>query len=923
MNATPRCLRRLFPSIVFFGFSSLLLAADPITPEFSAWQTEGNVSTDDIQKRDAAPSIKLEPGSKAVLRFPEEGGGEVTFWTWDDGTASQPGKERHTGPRWGLLDGQGNELLIGVLYAPYLQEGGSYTLSEKKNPTVIKYLGGREPGKWQKWTLRFDPEAGGRLLINDKPADNRWNWDESQFPAFNGIVLYGDTPGGAKAQDFWVEVAYTTVGPMKAQPVPPPPPAPVVPDADPQAEGTIPKFRPGLLEQHPRVLFTQADVAKIREFYESPSGAPWRAQLDAYAAASTPPASAAQAKFLTDATDGQRHGLWRLPTVALHYLLTGNATSKERVLTYLRILLELPSWETGSEKDAGMSSANIMIGAALAFDWLYNELDPEFREKFRQKLWYQARAQYYGGHLNRNNSMGYWQGDTHNNHRWHRNAGMTLAVLAAYTGDPSQDWFLKTTLDELEYVAKWLPEDGTSHEGPGYLIFGGNHLALGFDAVDHCLGTDLLQEPFFKNIGYFRILSMTSGLKTPLAFGDNAPRGLGSYGNFLLLGAVANQQPEVAAMLRELVKRTPGLMEYGWFSLIWDRPDWGNGSTANFPTIGYFPDVGVAYLHDSWSDEGVSAMFKSSPFGGFKLNEFRTKPDGKFQYVNVAHDDPDANSFIIAKGNNLLAQTDGYSSQKRSQNHNTILINGMGQMAAGRPEGGGWAQPSAGDMSKMAFITGWLQSGAVVGVEGEAAGSYLAYTDKKTGTSRPALERFRRSFFWVKGDYILVLDDVRAASPVEVTWLVQGEKLTESAPGRYVLEAEGDQCPVQLVADSEFTAKIGPSPADDRGKALGWQQLQATSAPVPRIRFASVANPWGREDLTVTLTAKSPDEAVVTVRSKDFTDEWTWRAAEGERTPSLIQAKRVQGKAPEGFPLDFSRATQPAVNGAPVLAGGK
>jgi len=145
----------------------------------------------------------------------------VTFWTWDDGTASQPGKERHAGPRWGLLGGQGNELLIGVFYAPFLHEDGSYAISEKKNPGALKYLGTRESGKWQKWTLRFDPEAGGQLLINDEPADHRWNWNEFQFPAFNGIVLYGDTPGGANAQDFWVEVAYTTAGPMKVQPTPP------------------------------------------------------------------------------------------------------------------------------------------------------------------------------------------------------------------------------------------------------------------------------------------------------------------------------------------------------------------------------------------------------------------------------------------------------------------------------------------------------------------------------------------------------------------------------------------------------------------------------------------------------------------------------------------------------------------------------
>lgn len=898
-----------------------VFAQELAAPEFSTWQIEGNVSKDESQMREGgSASIKVEPGSKAVLKLADEGGGEVTFWTFDDGTVSMPGKQRHTGPRWGLIDGQGNELLMAIMYAPYLHDDGSYVISEKKNPGAIKYLGGRQPGKWQKWTLKFDPDTGGQLLINDKPADNRWNWNESQFPGFNGIVLYGDTPGGAKAQDFWVDVAYATAGPMKAKAEPPPPPPPVVPDEDPKAEGTVPKFLPGLMEQHPRVLFTQADIPRLREFYESAAGQPWRERFDAYLPSSSPPSDT---KFVSDATEGQRQGFWRLPTVALHYVLTGNQTSKDRAVAYLKFLLDVPDWEKGPELNAGMSSANIMAGAALAFDWLYNDLDPEFREKFREKLWRQARAQYHGGHLNKNNSVGYWQGDTHNNHRWHRDAGLTLAVLAACNGDPKQDWLLQKTAEELEYVAKWLPDDGSSHEGSSYLMFGGNHLAIAFDAADHCLGLKLLEASFFKNVGYFRILSLTSGLTGVLPFGDNAPGAIGQYGNFLLLAAQTNKQNDVAAMLREFYSKSPRSMEFGWFSLLWDRPDIGTEAVKNFPTIGYFPDVGVAYLHDTWEPDGISAMFKCSPFGGFKLNEFRKKPDGTFGGVNVAHDDPDANSFVIAAGNDLLAQTDGYSKTKQSKNHNTILVNGMGQMAQGRPEGGVWSQPSGKDMTDMGYITGWLQEGAVTAIEGEAAGSYLAYTDKKTSASRPALDRFRRSFFWIQGDYVLILDDVRAASPVDITWLLQGSKLTESGPGRYLLENAGKKCPVQLASDVEWKSQIGPSPADDRGKPIGLQQLQATAAQVSRARFASVYNPWGRGDISVTLTAQGPDEALVKVTSKDFTDEWIWKSSPDARSASLIQGKRTNGAAPAGFPLDFSKATAPSVNGPPVLAGGQ
>ena len=68
-------------------------------------------------------------------------------------------------------------------------------------------------------------------------------------------------------------------------------------------------------------------------------------------------------------------------------------------------------------------------------------------------------------------------------------------------------------------------------------------------------------------------------------------------------------------------------------------------------------------------------------------------------------------------------------------------------------------------MSQMAKITAWKDAGEVMVVEGEAAGSYLAYRDRATGKSRPALDRFRRTFIWVKGE--LRAGVRRRASPAQ------------------------------------------------------------------------------------------------------------------------------------------------------------
>jgi len=208
-------------------------------------------------------------------------------------------------------------------------------------------------------------------------------------------------------------------------------------------------------------------------------------------------------------------------------------------------------------------------------------------------------------------------------------------------------------------------------------------------------------------------------------------------------------------------------------------------------------------------------------------------------------------------------------------------------------------------MTEMAKVTAWKQEGDVAVVEGEAAGSYLAYTDRKTKKSRPALDRFRRTFIWVKGSYVLVLDDIRCPEPVDITWLVQGAKLeaVDAAQGRYRLVASKAECGFQIVADAPFKADIAVSTADHRGKPLGWQQLQA-KVNTAAVRFVSVYDPWQQKDLAVTL-----DGATVTVRSDKFTDTWQWTAA-----TARFDASTLHGTRPGGFDvaIDSKSAAPPA-----------
>ncbi|MEK7413763.1 MAG: hypothetical protein AAB263_10665, partial [Planctomycetota bacterium] len=582
-------------------------------------------------------------------------------------------------------------------------------------------------------------------------------------------------------------------------------------------------------------------------------------------------------KFLTDATDGQRQGYWRLPTVALHYVLTGDKVSFAKTVAFMQHLLKQPHWETGKEIDSGMSAANIMIGAGLALDWLWNDLDPTFREQFRQKCLYHARAMYHGGHLMKAPGTHYWQNDPANNHRWHRNAGFASCLLAAYTGAAEEQWILAKLKDDLDYVVKWLPEDGTTHESPTYMIFGISHLIVGTQIADRCLGMKYQQHAFFKTVPHFMSECLTPDRKHRFNYGDSGSDfGPMEYDLSLFRCTSLHALADDHAVLEQIL--TAKGVGWGWMGLLWFDPTIKGGNPDRIPTSELLPDIGVLVARDGWKDDGVGVLFKCGPFGGYTLNRFRNTggKDGKPGYINVAHDDPDANAFQIYAHNRFLAENDRYSSDKKSANHNTILINGIGQQSEGRPEGGAWSQPG-GDMTKMGIITAVKLGAQIDVVEGEAGGSYLALKGK-----RPALDRFRRALVFAKGSYVLALDDIRAPSSVEVSWLMQGVDLTIASEQdrQFTLVNTDASCPFRIETNhnAELKFTLGVSPADNHGKPLGFKQLRMV-ANTDKLLTASVYDVY-RKDLTLSFDSSDPTKVIAVVKGNGVDDRWEWTPAE-------------------------------------------
>ena len=889
----------------------------------AGWTVTGDVSIDPDKKREGAPggSLKIGPGGRAAWKL---GGadlaGKVEFWVFDDGAAAAQPKQHGYGALWGLTARDGHALVGGTLYAAYLDGTADYNIGEFDPAKAgsmpshkCYYLGLKRSGGWHKWTFDMDPDKGLSVLVDGKnvnAATLRFDWNKSQLAGIAGLIFYGDGFKDGK-QVLWVSgLTVAQGGPMKAKPTPPPPPPPLVPAKDPASAGPPVKFLDQVAGKHPRLLITAERISDLKARFQSDHSKLYREQILAYIPGCTIPAN----RKTTNAW-GQEVGLQKMPMLALHYVLTGDKATFDRCLEFLKWLDEInDDWsEGGSEKNSDHAAAFTMVGASIMWDWLYNDLDPAFREKFRQDLLWHARAMYYGGHLAGNPGGNYWRGVPGYNHRWFRDWGMVLATLAAAEGKPEEQWFLGEVAKELKYMVDWLPADGSQHEGPSY---GSSAGALGMACLvsDGCLGTKYMENPFFRNVGAYTLAFTAPGMKESLYFADNFDKSTG-VSPFFLKPAADHRQADVCDGLRRFLQTNQtkwGTRDSAWLALLMDDPAIKEGRLENLPTTSFWPDLGLAVVRDSWQDKAVAAMFKCGPMGGYKLNAWReTRKDAKgaLPYVNVAHDHPDANSFILLADGQYLAETNRYPIKpgKLSTGNNTILINGLGQAVTGRSEGDEWQQPGSGDMTEMARIVAWKNAGDVVVVEGEAAGSYLAYTDKATKKSRPAIDRFRRTFIWVKGSYVLVIDDVRSPQPVEVTWLMQGAKLelVDEPQGPYRLSKGGAQCDFRLVADAPLKTVMGVSTANDHSKLMGWQQLQA-SAEGTAVRFVSVFDPWRRGDVKVALAPDGRDKATITVTASGVTDTWQWQAAGGK-----FEAATLRGARPDGFNVTVDAACKP------------
>ncbi|HUW57643.1 MAG TPA: DUF4962 domain-containing protein [Planctomycetota bacterium] len=510
-----------------------------------------------------------------------------------------------------------------------------------------------------------------------------------------------------------------------------------------------------LRREHPRLLVTRETLDAFRRTVTRDNAEVWRSFLGRI----DEPLRVRLDFTRTDESYHIAQNCHRLWNHAFAFLVTDEAAHADAARELLAEVLRVPVEGITAHRHSELNH-NLVKTMSMGYDWLYDVLPEEERERTREALARRIGNIYAFYKANRSpfHSFERCRYDSHGSYMMQTILTGALAIAGEVPG--AEKWMEYWLMANISFYPPWSVTDGSWAQGIHYgaCYVDANDIPEAW-MVRSATGLNLFEKPFFRcHRDWLLYAYPPFGMKTP--FGDLARKDrsdetdLARFGRIARALAVERQDPYAEWYARAALGRK-GLW-HGHELMVPGAPDVAPKPPDDLPRAKLFPDTGWVFMHtDLTGRDDVSLAFKSSPYG------------------SLSHSHADQNSFVLSRGDRWLLSDAGYYAgygtphhlgfYKHSRGHNTILVKGRGQLINEAKAGG--------------HITHFAHTDEIDYTVGDAQAAY-----------GNLLERFDRHVVFLRPNLFVIFDDVIATGPSTIDWLLHAPQPIEVDEAARVIE---------------------------------------------------------------------------------------------------------------------------------------
>lgn len=581
---------------------------------------------------------------------------------------------------------------------------------------------------------------------------------------------------------------------------------------------------------------------------------------------------------------------WRAEWIlsgALAAWLTDDAGCGDDAAAWMVAHCREDTWGVGWRENIDLQASWYLYYIALSYDLLFDRLSADERDAIRKGLEAHARAIYDARETGRQT---YDQ-----NHTYIPATALATAALALADETPDAALWLAYSRDLMDKCRRVLPPDGYYYEGTGYWEYALHWHVRYADVLARATGASLHDLPFFRNNTLYPLHLSLPGPPWLVDIGDAESRpgartaalALGRKGILYRYASVFRDG--VAQALAERYREQGAASEDPAMTFLWYDPSVAPTDLAAQPTHHHFEDFGVVTWRSSWDADATVCMFKCGPSSGYSaadgLAELPTwRP-------NTGHVHPDIGMFWIHARGAYLAGDTGYTSRKKTRDHNTLLVDGKGMGA----DGTYWVY--SGFPDRDIPYSKWTPAR----IEKLHLEHGYAYAMGDFSTVYPEeLGRLTvRRHFVATRDFIVVRDELGGDRPHEFTWLLHADNaFEETAPRVFETTLGGARLTAHVLRPAPPRSSTGPAMVFQKGKPhegveepRGHELALTTDGAVPAAEFVVVLVPAQSDAPRADVAAVSANGQGLRFdlthpgeRARKVHLDWTWQPAAGGRS---------------------------------------